>query len=869
MAGLKGGTFASRPHSGNIRHTAPAMPGDVRGQGRGENGRANQVSFAQASDRRNEEGYSDEDDKMPWISSRSRRHTAPGGTGLVLLRNGFEDYESDGEQERPFWEDSTGKEGIVSEEELDHNSELVEAARVGRSERRRTRAAAESAAAAAEASAPSRPRRPTAPAEPEEISQARPRSQGYAPAAHKPDEHSQVARPRNRTTVSGTTAASPREEHSQTKPRRQTFAPAAPEVRSQTARSSSQTFADTASMPKEHAQTSRPRSKTYAHAEAMPEEHPQLARRRSQTYASAEAMPEEHPHLARRRSQTYASAEAVPEEHPQLARRAMPEESPQLARRRPQTARPRSHTTGQIESPDFRESPRPWKPLTKSQSMFLSANDPLRYQGRPSSPSSIRSLSPVGGRRASWKEVNLEDSLLSPSSKNEAPDAFELSLTTISATASPEKFSQEQQPIWVQVPTFRPAAVAALADSGARSDRCLVDNLLCALRKLRGTSLRAWRRDFDTHGVGWVSQAEFSRACRFYGCSPEGIWSGCRSGSNLKFWELDHEEATNLEAFEQVLWIRTGFDLSKAWAFLDPNNRTALSMQEFVRGCRSLGFQGNPQIIFRGLDHQGQGRLSRHDFDYLQKVSSTSSQLQNFTPETRALRKWVAEEFGEPAEFLKRLNLVANITGGWAQALEPLDVREFARRLAALGFPGDPGEVALQVAGSRPSAAGTSPASPPSPQAEGISADRVCAALFGVCGKHTLRRHEGSLTGLQPPSPRSPSSRSPRPSSASSAKKKKQNPIRKAKWDSSSYPSDLANRSRPACLRTYFSVPSRHPHEQIRKVSSQPALLSKAPPSPDSPMPFFVQVGKAGRDRSQSPEDRRVRPGQLPARRLQ
>ena len=69
-----------------------------------------------------------------------------------------------------------------------------------------------------------------------------------------------------------------------------------------------------------------------------------------------------------------------------------------------------------------------------------------------------------------------------------------------------------------------------------------------------------------------------------------------------------------------MLWIRTGFDLPQTWAILDPHNQTALTLQEFVRGCRLLGFEGDAQHIFKGLDHQGLGRVSWHDFEYLQKL---------------------------------------------------------------------------------------------------------------------------------------------------------------------------------------------------------------------------------------------------------
>ncbi|CAJ1340945.1 unnamed protein product [Effrenium voratum] len=406
---------------------------------------------------------------------------------------------------------------------------------------------------------------------------------------------------------------------------------------------------------------------------------------------------------------------------------------------------------------------------------------------------------------------------------------------TTSATASSPSFhlspnqcpqsdaKQDDGKRWLQVPSFRPAVLAALAVSGP-TQRMLVDELLAAMRRFRGTAMRAWRCDFDKQGVGWVSQAEFARGCRFYQC-PAQIWSSCRisGGAGMKFWELDHEEALNLELFEQVIWIRTGFDLPQTWAILDPNNRTALTIQEFVRGCRVLGFEGDAHHIFKGLDHQGLGRVSFHDFEYLMKLCDNSSCSQAFTMEMRLLRSWAVEVCADTIEFLRRLSLIDEHAGGWAQCLEPVDAAEFARRLEVLDYPGNPMEIALQVA-----------------RAGCISAEQVCLALFGP---KQLRRSDGpgEEKKERPPA------------------KARKNPIRKAEWDSSICSGYRANVARPAALRVYFSTPAKEAKKEpepkmpkrISRVSSNPVLSRPQ-----------LSLARA-KDRSMSPSERRVRPGEL------
>jgi len=370
----------------------------------------------------------------------------------------------------------------------------------------------------------------------------------------------------------------------------------------------------------------------------------------------------------------------------------------------------------------------------------------------------------------------------------------------------------------------------------------LVETLLVSLRRFRGTSLKAWRCDFDKQGVGWVSQAEFARACRFFGCSAEQIWQSCRvsGGAGMKFWELDHEEASNLELFEQVLWIRTGFDLSRAWAILDPNNRQALTIPEFVRGCRELGFDGDAVHIFKGLDHQGLGRLSRRDFEYLQQVSSCSAQ--GMSIELRMLRSWAAEVCADSIDLLLRLKMIGDHAGGWAQVLEPIEASEFARRLEVLGFPGEPTEIAAEVARCRGNGA-----------ASQISVEHVCCALFGL---KQFRRAPGTAKDAV------------KTKTTLTTPVRKKNPIRKAEWDSSIYSGFCANASRPASLRVYFSSPPKDP--VMHRAASNPALSRPATAVATGPVGPSANKGSSAQDRrgrSASPLrerlPRRVRPGEL------
>eukprot|EP00435_Cladocopium_sp_Y103_P054584 s1087_g17.t2 len=855
------------------------------------------------------------------------------------------------------------------------------------------------------------------------------------------------------------------------------------------------------------------------------------------------------------------------------------------------------------EESDFVEE-KPFERELDHDSRLLEAPAPARRHTAPSLSLRERNFpTPTPSTRPGTASAQSSPSFQMSPNRSDRP-----SKSRVEAEKSSPASESQKGPKWLQVPSFRPAAAAAVAVSGY-ADRMLVETLCISMRRFRGTSMKAWRCDFDKHGVGWVSRAEFARGCRFYGCPADAIWTSCHNsgGAGMKFWELDTEEALDLELFEQVLWIRTGFDLRQTWAILDPHNQTALTLQEFVRGCRAIGFDGDAHHIFKGhfgcakalpcclgwwfqfegtgtvsksqfesllraalpldeilykeevdhlwayfpkrddgdiensdlvynqngdgyvclhefieahgilqialrmnpsededppvlrgdlhnlfvhvigdsdprlglgmlwllqnvakqmqrvfkliaaekrgdlkesdrldvflydfsynrmtfsskvlrrdweilcipdlpqgrhqdwlarvclttllspvdpvdpdpekremeqmermerqrtdlhkyryvkesftwtldddcqfdqalvlvmlalctafgfdqakraalnglspevklfallktegnfgqrlswsqvqaalsvavklgiitqaqvsgcneklddwlkkgmdadglwctretlevvrekvvtspsLDHQGLGRVSWHDFEYLQKLCDTSSCAKNFTFEFRLLRSWAVEVCADMMELLKRLSLIDEHAGGWAQCTEPIEVQEFIHRLEALDYPGDPAELAGQVckAPTLLTRTGT---------VQRISAEHLCSALFGK----QIRRADG------PPNGKKDLEKSDKSDKASDRAKKK-NPIRKAEWDSSIWSGYRNNMARPSALRTYFSTPAKEPQVKgrITRASSNPVLSKSQPRTKERQSKRSVSPGS---------EPRRVRPGEL------
>mmetsp|Transcript_47642 Transcript_47642/g.101943 ORF Transcript_47642/g.101943 Transcript_47642/m.101943 type:complete len:701 (+) Transcript_47642:57-2159(+) len=347
-----------------------------------------------------------------------------------------------------------------------------------------------------------------------------------------------------------------------------------------------------------------------------------------------------------------------------------------------------------------------------------------------------------------------------------------------------------------------------------------IDRFIKLLKDKRGQLLRAWRLDLDVRGAGRVAYIDFAQNCRRLGIADEArtLWNAlCPDGRPLDFARFGGEEANNLEAFAEALWHSVGFDLQKAWSLLDVGHQHWLSEEEFERGVRKLGFEGNAQILFRGLDTSGLGRVWQTEFDYLQKVTQIAQRTLHYSSNVvNELISWVQREQGGAAELLAKIGL-----GG---AVREISVGDLAARLAALGFEGDARGAAVRAARN-----------------EGGSSSGTQVSLESL---------EGLLSGVR-------SSLAPKHGKMGTTPKR---PVQRAQpgggmakqvWkDGVDNISDM-NQIMPKGVRAYFSNPERAKTERaehrvnpkrfvpLDRTASRRGLPEEAPPSTSRSMPSW------------------------------
>jgi len=246
-----------------------------------------------------------------------------------------------------------------------------------------------------------------------------------------------------------------------------------------------------------------------------------------------------------------------------------------------------------------------------------------------------------------------------------------------------------------QLMRFETRVVEYTASLATTHDNSAVSRFVKLLQQQRGCVLRAWRLDLDKRGTGRVAFADFTQACRQLGVPNQArlIWNSLRSRDDsrpLEFADLGGEEAANLDALAETLWNTLGFDLEKAWLFMDMRGQQWLAVEEFEAGVRKLGFDGNARQLFRGLDTAGLGRVWRTEFDYIRLATRVPPRkLQQSSGAIADLIQWVQRELGGVEELLDALAISDN---------GEMTVGDLAVHLAALGFEGDALQAAARAA---------------------------------------------------------------------------------------------------------------------------------------------------------------------------
>ncbi|CAK9116002.1 unnamed protein product [Durusdinium trenchii] len=212
---------------------------------------------------------------------------------------------------------------------------------------------------------------------------------------------------------------------------------------------------------------------------------------------------------------------------------------------------------------------------------------------------------------------------------------------------------------------------------------------------IAGIRLRAWRLDLDLDDNGTVTFVEFSNQCRRLGFQGRvrQIWTSLRPLDDraLEFAELAPDESEHVEKFADLIWNVSGYDLDKAWGLFDYDKKNKLTKADFVQSAEHLGFTGNAEMIFQGLDREGLGWVWRADFEYIPKVSRNARlRLKETEGQTASLVSFARYQIGSCEELITMLGL----GGGTSE----VTVCDLAARLTALGFDGDAQHAAVLAA---------------------------------------------------------------------------------------------------------------------------------------------------------------------------
>eukprot|EP00927_Polykrikos_kofoidii_P072404 TRINITY_DN68523_c0_g1_i1.p1 TRINITY_DN68523_c0_g1~~TRINITY_DN68523_c0_g1_i1.p1 ORF type:complete len:433 (+),score=68.21 TRINITY_DN68523_c0_g1_i1:223-1521(+) len=145
------------------------------------------------------------------------------------------------------------------------------------------------------------------------------------------------------------------------------------------------------------------------------------------------------------------------------------------------------------------------------------------------------------------------------------------------------------------------------------------------LRRTRGCILRSWRLDLDMRGCGRVDRKDLRCFCQRNGFSSERtLWDKLRPDGSprpLEFHEIAPKEANCVRAFLDIFeGEHLRFDLHRSWSSLSPEGRSYIGFDDFYKGARRLGFDGNAHMLFSGLDTTNLRRVWKEDLAYLHKV---------------------------------------------------------------------------------------------------------------------------------------------------------------------------------------------------------------------------------------------------------
>lgn len=249
-----------------------------------------------------------------------------------------------------------------------------------------------------------------------------------------------------------------------------------------------------------------------------------------------------------------------------------------------------------------------------------------------------------------------------------------------------------------------------------------------ALRKTRGTVLRAWRLDLDVRGHGVVQRSDLERVCRVVGCGDDAasVWQALRPSGGpqhpLEICDLAPAEAANLYAFTEEVFKLLGYHLNRAWGLLSNGSSAAaevksINSEQFQQAYSRLGLTGDAGLIYRGLvsfnKDGSEGKLWKEELDYAWFLTIKAATIRT-VPVHHRPHGWEASGSRHAAQLLTALGFCGEVPR----------MASLVARLETFGFSASLLDAALQLVacevpslqqGLSPSTPGKQTASKPSP----------------------------------------------------------------------------------------------------------------------------------------------------------